>query len=68
MSTQNIANEQTVTWDVEGIPVEGTLTLPVGSGPFPAVVFVAGSGPTDRNWNSPLIPGSTAAAARWPRY
>jgi len=64
MSTQNIANEQNVTWDVEGIPVEGTLTLPVGGGPFPAVVFVAGSGPTDRNWNSPLIPGSNGSGGQ----
>jgi uncharacterized protein len=27
----------------------GTLTIPNGSGPFPAVVFVAGSGPEDRD-------------------
>ncbi len=27
----------------------GTLTLPVGPGPFPAVVLVAGSGPEDRD-------------------
>src|SRR6185312_15185954 len=27
----------------------GTLTLPVGSGPFPAVVLVHGSGPNDRD-------------------
>ncbi|MEI7771080.1 MAG: hypothetical protein WCI67_13875, partial [Chloroflexales bacterium] len=32
-------------------------------GPFPAVVFVAGSGPTDRDWNSPLIPGTNGSAA-----
>ena len=27
----------------------GTLTLPEGLGPFPAVVFIGGSGPTDRD-------------------
>ena len=27
----------------------GTLTMPVGTGPFPAVVLVAGSGPADRD-------------------
>jgi pimeloyl-ACP methyl ester carboxylesterase len=27
-------------------------------------VFVAGSGPTDRNWNTPLLPGSNGSAAR----
>jgi uncharacterized protein len=31
----------------------GTLDLPNGSGPFPAVLIVAGSGPTDRDGNSP---------------
>ena len=30
-------------------PLPGTLTLPAGSGPFPAVVLVAGSGPNDRD-------------------
>ncbi len=33
-----------------------------GSGPFPGVVMVAGSGPTDRDWNSPLLPGSNGSA------
>lgn len=30
-------------------PLKGTLTLPVGKGPFPAVVLVSGSGPNDQN-------------------
>ncbi len=30
-------------------PLPGTLTLPVGEGPFPAVVLVHGSGPHDRD-------------------
>ena len=32
-----------------GIELAGTLTLPEGAGPFPAVVLVSGSGPQDRN-------------------
>ena len=32
-----------------GIQLAGTLTLPAGKGPFPAVVLVSGSGPEDRN-------------------
>lgn len=32
-----------------GTPLRGTLTLPVGSGPFPAAVLVSGSGPQDRD-------------------
>ncbi len=31
------------------LTLQGTLTLPVGQGPFPAVVLVSGSGPQDRD-------------------
>lgn len=34
--------------------LEGTLALPAGCGPFPTVLIVAGSGPTDRDGNSVL--------------
>ena len=30
-------------------PLQGALTLPAGKGPFPAVLLVAGSGPSDRD-------------------
>jgi hypothetical protein len=39
----------------------GTLLVPSGKGPFPLVVFIAGSGPTDRDGNSPLLPGKNNA-------
>jgi len=32
-----------------GITLAGTLTLPPGKGPFPAVLLITGSGPQDRN-------------------
>jgi pimeloyl-ACP methyl ester carboxylesterase len=51
-----------VTWDLDGIAMRGTVTRPAGDGPFPAVVLVAGSGPTDRDWCSPLLPGSNGSA------
>lgn len=41
--------------------MEATVLLPDGDGPFPAVVLVAGSGPTDRNWCSPLLPGTNGS-------
>ena len=50
-----------VAWDVDGIPVRGTLTQPAGMGPHPGIVFVAGSGPTDRDWCSPLLPGTNCS-------
>jgi hypothetical protein len=34
----------------------GTLLLPDGEGPWTAVLLVAGSGPTDRDGNNPLLP------------
>lgn len=61
MPSENLFTEITVSWTVEDIEVAASLTLPTGAGPFPAVIFVAGSGPTDRNWNSPLIPGSNGS-------
>src|SRR3984893_17893688 len=51
-----------VTWPMDETTVYGTLVRPSGPGPFPAVVMVAGSGPTDRDWNSPLLPGSNGSA------
>ena len=50
-----------VTWTVDDIVVHGTVTVPDGDGPFPAVVLVAGSGPTDRDWCSPLLPGTNGS-------
>ncbi|MGC4054618.1 MAG: alpha/beta fold hydrolase [Paludibaculum sp.] len=33
----------------EGVTMAGTLTLPEGKGPFPAVILITGSGPQDRD-------------------
>jgi uncharacterized protein len=56
-------NEEIVSWNVDGIEVYASLTRPSSGGPHPAIIFVAGSGPTDRNWNSPLIPGTNGSGA-----
>jgi len=32
-----------------GVKLAGTLTMPAGAGPFPAVVLISGSGPQDRD-------------------
>jgi pimeloyl-ACP methyl ester carboxylesterase len=50
------------TWNVLDVEVHGTITAPKGSKPLASVVFVAGSGPTDRDWCSPLLPGSNGSA------
>ncbi|MEO7587280.1 MAG: alpha/beta fold hydrolase [Arachnia sp.] len=51
-----------VSWQLDGMAMEGTLARPEGEGPFPAVVLVAGSGPTDRDWCSPMLPGTQGSA------
>ncbi len=51
-----------VSWKVFDIPVYGTITAPITEGSHSAVVFVAGSGPTDRDWRSPLLPGTNGSA------
>jgi uncharacterized protein len=63
MPVQNTSNDILVNWLVDEIEVNATLTRPAGEGSFPAVIMVAGSGPTDRNWNSPLLPGTNGSAA-----
>jgi fermentation-respiration switch protein FrsA (DUF1100 family) len=62
MAEQGNLENQEITWQVDGIPVCGTLTRPPGDGTWAAVAFVAGSGPTDRDWNSPLLPGGNGSA------
>src|SRR6184192_899573 len=51
-----------ITWPLDATTMYGALVRPSGPGPFPAVVMVAGSGPSDRDWNSPLLPGSNGSA------
>lgn len=38
-----------VRFEADGVELAGTLTLPVGDGPFPAVALVSGSGAQDRD-------------------
>lgn len=42
---------------VEDGTMSGQLEIPQGEGPFPLMVIIAGSGPTDRNGNSIAVPG-----------
>lgn len=51
-----------VSWNLGQTVVDGTITFPDRPATFPGVIFVAGSGPTDRNWESPLLPGSNGTA------
>jgi pimeloyl-ACP methyl ester carboxylesterase len=55
-------HDREVSWKVFDIPLYGTITEPTNTETHPAVIFVAGSGPTDRNWCSPLLPGTNGSA------
>lgn len=48
-------------WQLDGITMRGTVVRPDGEGMFPAVVLVAGSGPTDGDWCSRLLPGGNGS-------
>jgi len=52
-------------WQLDDITMEGTITRPDSGGPFPGVVLVAGSGPTDRDWCSPLLLGTNGAGKQF---
>jgi len=62
--TEQAAPEESaeISWPLDATTIDGTVVRPSGAGPFPAVVMVAGSGPTDRDWNSPLLPGPNGSA------
>jgi pimeloyl-ACP methyl ester carboxylesterase len=50
-----------VSWALGDTIVEATIAAPNDPGTYPGVVLVAGSGPTDRNWESPLLPGTNGS-------
>jgi pimeloyl-ACP methyl ester carboxylesterase len=54
---------QEVAWTIGETTAAATITLPNGPGPHPGVVLVPGSGPTDRDWRSPLLPGPNGSAS-----
>lgn len=58
----NVVSEE-INWSIGETTVYATITRPESGENLPAVVFVPGSGPTDRDWNSPLLPGKNGSAA-----
>ena len=60
MAAQAVAagdSEQPIALDTPGGKVAGTLRLPAGAARAPAVLIIAGSGPTDRDGNIAMLPG-----------
>lgn len=56
MEHSALSTEQTVKFTSSDVELVGTLTHPEGSGPFPAVLLLPGSGPIDRNGNHAALP------------
>ena len=56
-NTDTARVSEPITAEASGLRLHGTLQLPTSKGPFPVVLIIAGSGPTDRDGNSPLLPG-----------
>jgi uncharacterized protein len=53
-----LAQESPVTLDTKTGALHGTLLMPAGTtGPIPVALIIAGSGPTDRDGNTPMLPG-----------
>ena len=51
-----------VKWKIDDTTVSATVTRPRDvEGPLPAVLFIAGSGPTTRDWTSPLLKGKNGS-------
>jgi len=50
-----------ISWALGQTTVDATVAAPDGPGKYPGIVLVAGSGPTDRNWESPILPGTNGS-------
>ncbi len=54
----SVGTDTEVTFPAGLVTVHGSLRMPPNAdGPVPAAVVLAGSGPTDRNGNTPAVPG-----------
>ena len=53
-----ISQEIQVSFPSDGLQLEGTLSLPTGSGPHPIIILIHGSGPNDRDQTLELSGGN----------
>jgi len=58
-SLEIVSEEVSFAAGAEQVP--GTLVHPKQTGRWPGVVLIAGSGPTDRDWNNPLLVGKNGS-------
>ena len=60
VTNSDIESEE-ASWEVLGINVNATITTPKNVKAGDAIILIAGSGPTDRNWCSPLLKGTNGS-------
>ena len=53
--TQSGENSREITLESDGVKLSGTLMIPVAKKKPPVVLIIAGSGPTDRDGNNPMM-------------
>jgi alpha-beta hydrolase superfamily lysophospholipase len=53
-------NHQAVSFNNGSLKLNGTLSIPAGTGPFPVIILVHGSGPQDRHQTTSLSGGNAA--------
>jgi dipeptidyl aminopeptidase/acylaminoacyl peptidase len=58
------STQQEISFEWDGLALAGTLHLPSGSGPHPAVLMMQGSGPADRDSGGYFLPIREAFLAR----
>ncbi|MFD1030189.1 alpha/beta hydrolase [Metaplanococcus flavidus] len=54
---ETVEEEDFIEIEVAGGTMKAEVEMPEGEGPFPAMLILAGSGPTDRDGNSLMLPG-----------
>ena len=55
-----VAVAEPITLETPTGSIYGTLLVPASKKPLPVVIIISGSGPTDRDGNTPLVPGANS--------
>ncbi len=56
-TSAEVLTDERTSLSVSGGTLHGSLLVPPGSAPVPIALLISGSGPTDRDGNTPLLPG-----------
>ena len=54
-------DEQNIVLRANNQDLNATITYPASGSRYPAIMLIGGSGPTDRDWNSAILPGKNGS-------